>query len=149
MLEAPIPRCARGRRRGQNVVTTQQLEPSLPAARNTAVRHTLGIFSHAAARYRLTLQQSIPMTEPQCGRVWQFLGTCTRSSHVGCLAVAGSWICHTVWSRSGRSSTRVMPIARTSISVSLRGSCRHGGRRRWRAPCAVIQNSLCTSWCKF
>ena len=25
--------------------------------------------------------------EPQCGRVWQFLGTCTRSSHVGCLAV--------------------------------------------------------------
>jgi len=62
----------------------------------------------ATAQYRLTPQQSIPMTaslaivrEPQCRRFWQFLGTRTRSSHVGCLEVAGSSVCHTVWSRSG------------------------------------------------
>jgi len=94
----------------------------------------------AAARYRLTPQESISTTassavvrEPQCGRVWQFLGTHTRSSHVGCLAVAGSLICHTVWSRTGRSSTRGMPIVRAGISVSPRGNCEHGGRLRWRS----------------
>ena len=98
----------------------------------------------AAARYRLTPQQSIPMTassavvrEPQCGRVWQFFGTCTRSSHVGCLVVAGSLICHTMWSRSGRSSTRVMPIVRASRSVSPRGNCECGERPRWRSPLAL------------
>jgi len=50
------------------------------------------------------------------------VGACTRSSHVGCLAVAGSLISHTVWSRSGRSSTWVMPIARASMFVLPRGS---------------------------
>jgi len=94
----------------------------------------------AATRYRLTPQQSIPTTacsavvrEPQCGRVWRFLGACNRSSHVACLAVAGSLIYHTVWLRSGRSSTRVMPITRASMAVLPRGSPGHGGRLRWRA----------------
>jgi len=78
----------------------------------------------AATRYGLTPQQSIPTTaclavvrESQCGQVWQFLGAYNRSSHVGCLAVAGSLTYHTVWSQSGRSSTRVVPIARASMSV--------------------------------
>jgi len=71
---------------------------------------------HAATRYKLTPQQSIPTTnysavvrESQCGQVWQFLGAYNRSRHVGCLAVAGSLTYHTVWSQSGRSST--LPVA--------------------------------------
>jgi len=40
-----------------------------------------------------------------------------QDSHVGCLAVAGSLTYHTVWSQSHRSSTRVMPIERASMSV--------------------------------
>ena len=71
----------------------------------------------AAIRYKLNPQQSIPTTacsavvrESQCGQVWQFLSAYHRSSHFGCLAVTGSLTYYTVWSRSGRSSTRVMPL---------------------------------------
>ena len=49
------------------------------------------------------------------------MGACTRSSHVGCLTLSGSLISHTVWSRSGRSSTWVMPIAHTSMFLLPRG----------------------------
>jgi len=87
----------------------------------------------AATRYMLTPQQSVPTTacsavvrESQCGQVCQFLGAYNRSSHVGCLAVVGSLTYHTVWSQSDRSSTRVMRIARTSMSVLLGARARPG-----------------------
>jgi len=105
----------------------------------------------AATRYKLTPQQSIPTTacsavvrESQCGQVWQF-GAYHRSSHVGSLALTYN----TVWSRSGRSSTRVMPIARASMSVLP------GARARLTASlaCAPVTPLYCgvlffgTVWC--
>jgi len=100
----------------------------------------------AATRYKLTSQQSIPTTaclavvrESQCGRVWQFLGAYNRSSHDGCLAVAGSLTYHTVWSQSGRSSTRVMPIACANMSV-LSGA---RARRAASLACAPVTLLCC------
>jgi len=61
------------------------------------------------------------------------------SNHVGCLAVAGSLTSHTVWSRSGRSSTRVMPIARASMPV-LPGDRTH---RADSLACAPVTSLCC------
>ena len=113
-------------KRKVNFVTMQQVEPSFWTARSTVVHHTLGILmpSHnkiqpdPATQYThdclLGRRERVIV---RTGRVWQFLGDYNRSNHVGCLTVAGSLTSHTVWSRSGRSSTRVMPISRASMSV--------------------------------
>jgi len=69
-----------------------------------------------ATRYNLTPQHSISTTA--CSAVLR--QSQYRSNQVGCLELAGSLTSHTVWSRSGRSSTRVMPIARASMSVLAR-----------------------------
>ena len=57
-----------------------------------------------------------------------------------CLVVTGSLTYHTVWSRSDRSSTRVMSITRASMSVLP-------GDREWRADsltCAPVTLLYCS-----
>jgi len=78
-------------------VPPQQLEPSLRTARSTAVRHTLGI--HMPSRNQIQADPAAEHTH-DCllGRREKvtvraglaILGAYHRSSHVGCLAVAGS-----------------------------------------------------------
>ena len=87
-----------------------------------------------ATRYNLTPQYSIPTTvcsavvrESQCGRVWQFLGAYNRGNHIVSMAMTGFLNSHTVWSRSGRSSTQVIPIARAIMSVLSGTRTRRGG----------------------
>jgi len=105
-------------------VPTQQLEASLQTARSTAVRHTLGI--HMLSRNQIQADPAAEHThDGLLGRrekVTVRAGLATlcayhSSNHVGCLTVTGSLTYHTVWSQSGRSSTRVMPIVRASMSV--------------------------------
>ena len=127
-------------------VPTHQLEPSLRTVRNTAVRHTLGILMPSrnqiqadpaaehthdcllGRRERVTVRAGLAIP-----------GRLHRSSHVGCLTVAGSLTYHTVWSQSGRSSTWVMPIALSSMSVLL------GARARRSASlaCAPVTPLCC------
>ena len=113
------------------------------------VCHTLGILMVAAAtRYNLTTQHThdcllgrrervpvraglaIPRRVQQWQACWQ-------------LAVAGSLTSHTVWSRSGRSSTQVMPIARASMSV-LPGA---RARRTASLACAPVTPLCCGLLC--
>ena len=82
----------------------------------------------AATRYKLTLHQSILTTacsavvrKSQCGRVSQFFGAYNKSSHVGCLAVAGSLNYHAMRSWSGRSLTRWCPSRAGTVSWVLSG----------------------------
>jgi len=70
--------------------------------------------------------------------VWQFCGAYNKSSHVGCLAVAGSLIYRTVWSRSGRSSTRVIHITRANMCVLPRARDRARRPGAFSLACAAV-----------
>jgi len=128
-------------------VPTQQVKPSLWTARSTAVRHTLGILM--PSRNQIQADPAAEHTHDcflgrhervQCGRVWQFLGAYNRSSHVGCLAVAGSLTSHTVCHDQAGPQHGWCP-SRAPACVSCREPG-HGGRLRWRAllwrRCAVV-----------
>jgi len=125
---------------------TQQLEPSLRTARSTAVHHTLGILM--PSRNQIQADPAAKHTHDcllgRRERVTVRAGLTIprrlhRSSHVGCLAVAGSLTYHTVWPQSGRSSTRVMSIARASMSV-LQGAW---ARRSASLACAPVTPLCC------
>jgi len=127
-------------------VLTQQLDPSFRTARGTAVCHTLGILmpnrnqiqAEPAAeqthdcllshRERVTVRAglAIPRRLQQEQPCWLF-------------GSGWSLTYHTLWSRSGRSSTWVMPIARASMSVL------QGARARWAASlaCAPVTSLCC------
>ena len=129
-----------------NFVLTQQVEPTLQTARSTAVGHTLGILMPSrnqiqpdpAARHthdcllgrreRVTVRAGLAISrrlqqEQPC---WLF-------------GSAGSWSSYTVWSRSDRSSTRVMSITRASMSV-LPGAW---ARRAASLACAPVTLLCC------